>query len=135
MGINKVILIGRLGQDPELRYTPNGTPVANFNIATNYAWTDKKGEKQTGVDWHRIVAWNKLGEICAEYLVKGRQVYVEGKLKTRSWEKDGHKFYITEVVAVDVQFLSGRNNRDERVESPPAELTNVGDHKDDDIPF
>jgi single-strand DNA-binding protein len=136
MGINKVILIGRLGQDPELRYTPNGTPVATFNIATNYAWTDSKSkEKKTGVDWHRIVAWNKLGEICAEYLVKGRQVYVEGKLKTRSWEKDGHRNYITEVVAVDVQFLSGAGKRDERIETPPAELTDAGEHKDDDIPF
>lgn len=135
MGVNKVILIGRLGQDPELKYTPNGTPVVNFNIATNYAWTDKKGKKQTGVDWHRIIAWNKLGEICAEYLAKGRQVYVEGKLKTRSWEKDGRRNYITEVVASDVQFLSAKNNRDERSETSPAELPAARDYKDDDIPF
>ena len=135
-GINKVIIVGNLGRDPEIRYMSDGTAVTNFSVATTETWKDKQsGEKREKTEWHRIVAWRQLGEICGKYLAKGRQVYVEGKLKTRSWEKDGHKFYITEVVAVDVQFLSGRNNRDERVESPPAELTNVGDHKDDDIPF
>ena len=135
MGINKAIIVGRLGGDPALRYTPDGTPVATFNIATNYTWTDRKsGEKKTGVDWHRIVAWNKLGEICAEYLQKGRQVYVEGKIKTRSWEKDGHTNYITEVVAVDVQFL-GKSENSERSETPPEALRNVPDNDDEVIPF
>jgi len=134
MGINKAIIVGRLGGDPTLRYTPDGTPVASFGVATNYTWTDKRsGEKKSGVDWHRIVAWNKLGEICAEYLQKGRQVYVEGRIKTRSWEKDGHTNYITEIIASDVQFLSGSNNNSERVGTPPKTITDVPD--DDVIPF
>ena len=135
MGINKAILVGRLGKDPEIRYTPNGTPVSTFSIATNYNWTDKEGNKKSGVDWHRIVAWNKLGEICAEYLAKGRQVYVEGKIKTRSWEKDGRTNYITEIIASDVQFLSGRSNEEEQVETPPASANSVNGPEDDDIPF
>ena len=84
--VNKVILIGNLGADPELRYTNNGTAVANFRIATNDQWTDKNGEKQERAEWHNIVAWSKLGEICGKYLKKGRPVYVEGRLQTRQWE-------------------------------------------------
>ena len=110
-GINKVILIGRLGQDPEVRYTPSGVAVANFSIATSEEWTDKdSGEKKERTEWHRIVAWRRLGEICGEYLSKGRQVYVEGRLQTRSWEdRDGNKKYTTEIVASDVQFLGSRD--------------------------
>ena len=112
-GINKVILVGRLGSDPEVRYTPDGTAVANFSIATSDEWTDKAtGEKKERTEWHRVVAWRKLGEICGEYLSKGRQVYVEGKLQTRSWEKDGITRYSTEIIASDVQFLGGRNAAD-----------------------
>ena len=86
-GINKVILIGRLGSDPEVRYTPSGVAVANFNIATSEEWKDKdSGEKRERTEWHRIVVWRRLGEICGEYLSKGRQVYVEGRLQTRDWE-------------------------------------------------
>ena len=102
-GINKVILVGNLGQDPEVRYTQDGTAVATFSIATSESWKDKTtGDKKERTEWHRIVAWRKLGEICGEYLSKGRQVYVEGKLQTRSWEKDGVTRYTTEVVATDV---------------------------------
>ena len=112
-GINKVILVGRLGRDPEIRYTPDGTAVANFSIATSEEWKDKNtGEKRERTEWHRIVAWRRLGELCGEYLSKGRQVYVEGKLQTRSWEQDGVTRYMTEIVASDIQFLGGRDSGD-----------------------
>jgi single-strand DNA-binding protein len=113
-GINKVILIGRLGSDPEVRYTPSGVAVANFSIATSEEWTDKdSGEKKERTEWHRIVAWRRLGEICGEYLSKGRQVYVEGRLQTRSWDdRDGNKKYTTEIVASDIQFLGSRDTSD-----------------------
>ena len=108
-GINKAILIGNLGRDPEMRYTADGLAVANFTIATSEAWKDKNtGEKKERTEWHRIVAFGKIGEICGEYLSKGRQVYVEGRLQTRSWEKDGVTRYTTEIVASDVQFLGTR---------------------------
>jgi len=140
-GINKVILVGRLGKDPEVRYTPSGDAVANFNIATSETWKDKNtGEKQERTEWHRIVAWRKLGEICGEYLSKGRQVYVEGKLQTRSWEKDGVTRYSTEIVASDVQFLG---DRESNASGPsPGNTSSPGDTGmpgpppgDDDIPF
>ncbi len=109
-GVNKVILIGRLGRDPEIRYTPDGTAVANFSIATSDEWKDKNtGEKRERTEWHRIVAWRRLGELCGEYLAKGRQVYVEGKLQTRSWEQDGVTRYMTEIVASEIRFLGGRD--------------------------
>jgi single-strand DNA-binding protein len=107
-GVNKVILVGNLGRDPEVRYTPGGQAVANFTIATNDNWTDKSGQKQERTEWHRIVAWGKTAELCGEYLSKGRQVYVEGRLQTREWtNKEGAKQYTTEVVANQVVFLSG----------------------------
>jgi single-strand DNA-binding protein len=107
--VNKVILIGNLGADPELRYTNTGTAVANFRIATNEVWTDKNGEKQERTEWHQIVVWGKQGENCGKYLKKGRPVFVEGRLQTRSWEdQSGNKRYTTEVVAQAVQFLGGR---------------------------
>jgi single-strand DNA-binding protein len=110
-GVNKVILIGRLGKDPEMRYTPDGTAVANFSVATSDEWKDKNtGEKRERTEWHRIVAWRRLGEICGQYLSKGRQVYVEGKLQTRSWEQDGITRYMTEIVADTVQFLGSRED-------------------------
>jgi single-strand DNA-binding protein len=107
-GVNKVILIGNLGADPEVRFTPSGQAVANFRIATHESWTDKNGQKQDRTEWHRIVVWGKLGELCGEYLKKGRQAYVEGRLQTREWtDKEGKKNYTTEVVAQSVQFLGG----------------------------
>ena len=122
-GINKVILVGRLGADPVIRYTPDGTAVANFSIATSSKWKDKdSGRTKESVEWHRIVAWNKLAEICGEYLEKGRQVYVEGKLKTRSWTKDKITRYTTEIIANDVQFL-GRGK--DKVERPPAHHSEI----------
>ena len=106
MSVNKVILVGRLGQNPEVRYTPSGAAVANFSVATNESWSDKNGQKQERTEWHRVVVWGKLAELCAQYLAKGRQCYVEGRLQTREWQdKDGVKKYSTEVQAQTVQFL------------------------------
>lgn len=106
-GVNKVILIGNLGIDPEVRYTQGGAAVANFRIATSENWVDKSGQKQERTEWHRIVVWGKQAELCGEYLSKGRQVYVEGRLQTREWtDKENRKQYTTEVVANQVVFLS-----------------------------
>lgn len=105
-GLNKATLIGNLGADPEMRATPNGQSVANFRIATSETYTDKQGQKQERTEWHRIVVWGKLAELCGEYLKKGRQCYIEGRLQTREWtDKDGNKKYTTEVVAQDITFL------------------------------
>ena len=111
--VNKVIIVGHLAADPEVRYTGSGTAVSHFRIATNESWTGKDGKKEERTEWHRIVAWAKLGEICAEYLSKGRQVFVEGKLRTNSWEtKEGEKRYNTEIVASNVVFLGNRGSGD-----------------------
>jgi single-strand DNA-binding protein len=108
-GINKAILIGNVGGEPELRYTNTGTAVANFSVATNESWTDKSGERQDQTEWHRIVAWGRLAEICNQYLHKGSKVYVEGRIQTRSWEgQDGQKKYTTEIVAREMQMLDSR---------------------------
>ncbi len=107
-GVNKVILIGNLGRDPELRYTQGGQAVASFSIATTESFTKKSGERDERTEWHRIVAWGRTAELCAQYLSKGRTVYIEGRLQTREWEnKEGQKQRTTEVVAQTVQFLGG----------------------------
>lgn len=107
LGVNKVILIGNLGKDPELRYTPGGQPAANFSLATTERWTDKNGQRQERTEWHNIVAWGRLAELVSQYLKKGRAAYVEGRITTRSWDdRDGNKKYKTEIVASQVQFLS-----------------------------
>ncbi|HPI93080.1 MAG TPA: single-stranded DNA-binding protein [Deltaproteobacteria bacterium] len=104
--VNKVILIGRLGKDPEMRFTPGGRAVTNFTMATNEYWTDQNGERQERTEWHRIVTWGKLAENCAKLLGKGKQVYIEGRLQTRSWDdRDGNKRYTTEIVANAMQIL------------------------------
>jgi single-strand DNA-binding protein len=109
-GVNKVILIGNLGKDPELRYTQNGTAVANFTLATTDSWT-KDGETQERTEWHTIVAWARLAEICGQYLTKGRQVYIEGRIQTRKWEdRDGNTRYTTEIVAQNMQMLGSRGD-------------------------
>lgn len=113
-GINKVILLGRLGQDPEIKYTPNGTPVASFSMATSEEWVDKStNQKREKTEWHRVIVWGKLGELVNQYCSKGKQVFVEGRLETRSWEnKEGQKRYTTEIIATTVQFLdSGSSER------------------------
>lgn len=140
-GINKVILIGNLGRDPEVRYTPDGSAVANFTIATSERWKDKNtGEMQERTEWHRIVAWRKLGEICGEYLSKGKQVYIEGRLQTRSWEKDGVTRYTTEIIASDMKMLGTKGDADtysppEPSQTPESSGPSLPDKQDDDIPF
>lgn len=114
-GVNKVIIIGRLGQDPELKTIPSGQQVARLNVATSESFTGKDGSKQERTEWHRIVAWGKLADLCGRYLTKGRQVYIEGKLNTRSWEdQQGQKKYSTEIVANTVQFLGSNQQQGER---------------------
>jgi single-strand DNA-binding protein len=113
-GVNKVILVGRLGSDPELKYTSNSQAVAKFSVATSEQWKNKQtGDMQEKTEWHRIVVWGKMAEICGQHLAKGRQVYIEGKLQTRSWEDQasGQKKYSTEVVAQTVQFLGAAGER------------------------
>jgi single-strand DNA-binding protein len=107
--VNKVILMGNLGRDPEVRYMPNGEAVANFSIATTENWKDKSGQKQEKTEWHNIVMYRKLAEIAGEYLKKGRPVYIEGRLQTRKWEKDGVTRYSTEIVADQMQMLGGKD--------------------------
>ena len=135
--VNKVILVGNLGGDPEVRYTPSGTAVANFTLATHEQWKNKDGEKEEKTEWHRIVAWARLGEICGEYLHKGKQVYIEGRLQTRSWEdRDGNKRYTTEIVAQTMQML-GSPGKQAKVESPGDRFPQEEPISipDDDIPF
>jgi single-strand DNA-binding protein len=118
--LNRVTLIGNLGANPEVRATPNGVPVANFNIATSEAWKDAKGAKQERTDWHRIVAWGKLAELCGKYLAKGRLVYIEGRMQTREWQdREGVKRYTTEVQAQRVTFLGG-GRAEQPAENHPA---------------
>ncbi len=106
MAVNKAIIIGNLGQDPEVRYTQSGTAVANFSVATTEKWKDKDGNSQEQTEWHRIVAFARLAEICGEYLSKGSKVYIEGRIQTRQWEdKDGNKRYTTEIVAREMKML------------------------------
>lgn len=129
--LNKVLLIGHLGADPEVRYTQSGTAVANFSVATNEKWKDKNGEKQEHTEWHRVVVWDKLAENCAEYLHKGSKVHVEGKNQTRKWQdKDGTDRWSTEVVARSVIFLDskGSGGGGGRPNEPPP-------MDDDDVPF
>ena len=107
--VNKVILVGNLGRDPELRYTQSGQAVANFTLATTERFSNREGERQERTEWHRIVAWGRTAELCAQYLAKGRSVYIEGRLQTREWEdKEGQKRRTTEITAQSVQFLGGR---------------------------
>ncbi len=109
-GINKVIIVGNLGQDPETRYMPSGSAVTNFTVATNESWKDKQtGEQKERTEWHRVAMFNRLAEIAAEYLRKGSQVYIEGKLRTRKWQgQDGQDRYTTEIIADEMQMLGGR---------------------------
>jgi single-strand DNA-binding protein len=154
-GVNKVILVGNLGQDPESRTTPGGTTVTNIRIATSESWKDKtSGEMKEQTEWHGIVLWNRLGEIAAEYLKKGSQVYIEGRLQTRKWQdKQGNDRYTTEIVASEMQMLGGRSGgggaaqetRDNReggsrgfAQAPAGERAGGGAPAadfDDDIPF
>ena len=133
-GVNKVILLGRLGGDPESRQAGT-TTVANFTIATSDKYKDKQDQWQEKTEWHRVVAWGKLADICAQYLRKGSQVYIEGKLQTRSWLKDDVKQYTTEIVVSDMQMLDGKHQggpEDRNTYTPPVE-TSAGSK--DELPF
>lgn len=131
-GVNKVILLGNLGADPEMRYTPGGMAVANFRLATSETRTNKEGQKETKTEWHRVVTFGKLAEICGEYLSKGKQVYIEGKIQTRTWDdKDGNKRYTTEIVANSMQMLGGPRDSSggapepSGAEMPPSDIEDV----------
>jgi single-strand DNA-binding protein len=143
-GLNKAILIGNLGADPEMRHTPSGKPVATFNIATNEQWRNSDGEQQSRTEWHRIVAWGRLAEICGQYLQKGSQVYIEGRIQSRSWEdKQGITRRTTEIVANNLLMLGrapGGSEGTPDAESQEQEVTVPSDASDDlsdndDIPF
>lgn len=136
--VNKVILIGRLGKDPEVRYTPDGTMVTNFNMATDEQRKDKNGEKIQKTEWHKIVTWGKLAEICGNYLVKGKLVFVEGRIQTRSWEdKEGVKRYTTEIIASNMQMLDSKGQTKSGETSFDADTANANDGSAplDDVPF
>ena len=143
-GVNKVILIGTCGQDPETRYLPNGNAVTNLSLATSEQWKDKAGQKQEKTEWHRVVLFGKVAEIAGQYLNKGSQVYIEGKLQTREWEKDGVKRYSTEIV-VDMQgtmqLMGGKQSGDQpqrqQAQKPQQQSQQAAmpDSYDDDIPF
>jgi len=138
--VNKVILIGNLGKDPELKYTPGGQAVTNFSMATTERWRDKDGNNQDKTEWHNIVLWGRQAEIAKEYLAKGRQVYIEGRIQTRSWDdKDGNKRYTTEIVGQRMQFLGTRDQAAAPVASgdapPQAPQPNDLSGEDDDLPF
>ena len=138
MSLNKAMIIGNLGADPEIRYTQSGTAVANLRIATNEKWTDKNDQKQERTEWHKVVVFGRTAENCGKYLKKGRQVYVEGRIQTKDWEdKDGNKRYTTEIVAQNVTFLSGgdsSSNGSGGGYNPPS-TNNGGNQYEDDIPF
>ncbi|MGA9406581.1 MAG: single-stranded DNA-binding protein [Bacteroidota bacterium] len=133
--LNKVQLIGNLGKDPELKYTSAGVAVATFSIATSDSWKDQEGNVQERTEWHNIVAWRKLAEICGEWLKKGKRVYIEGRLQTRNYEKDGVKRYITEIIADQLIMLDGggqRSTNGGEAESPASDAVPA---KEDDLPF
>lgn len=136
--INKVMLIGNLGSDPELRVTPSGVQVANFSLATTESWTDKSGERQERAEWHRIVLWRRLAEVAGQYLKKGSKIYIEGKLQTRSWEdQNGQKRYTTEVVANSMEMLDGGQAAVAEVDMAynAREGAAAGAPSDDGLPF
>src|SRR5262245_13108099 len=139
MSLNKVLIIGNLGKDPEVRFTPGGRAVARFPVATSEVWSDQEGQRQERTEWHNVVVWGKQAETCGQYLSKGRQVFLEGSIRSRQYDdKDGNKRYITEVIAQRVQFLGSRGEGGSRAagagagsaDAPPPQLP-----EDDDIPF
>lgn len=142
--LNKAMIIGRLGSDPEVRYTQSNTAVANFNVATNERFKDRNGEFQERTEWHRIVAWGRTAEICQEYLKKGSLVYIEGPIQTREWEdKDGQKRYTTEIKALTMQMLDSRSDQSSgsgtaksgKSTATSVEIDESFDDMDDDLPF
>ena len=140
-GINKVILVGNLGRDPETRYLPSGGAVTNVSLATSWSWKDRdSGEQKEKTEWHRVVFFNRLGEIAGEYLKRGSKVYIEGELRTREWEKEGQKHFTTEIVANEMQMLDSKGGtsdfekNDNSSVAAPSSMSS-SDMVDDDIPF
>ncbi len=139
--VNKVILVGNLGRDAEVRFTPSGAAVANFSIATTEVWNDKSGQKQEKTEWHKVVLWGKAAEALKDYLVKGKQIYVEGRLETRKWEKDGVERYTTEVKADKITLLGGggggggSRSMDRSMGQSGGDESPMEPITDDDIPF
>jgi single-strand DNA-binding protein len=149
--VNKVILIGRLGRDPELKYTPSGAPVCNFSLATDSAWKDKTGEQKQQTEWHKIITWGKLAEICSQYLTKGKQIYIEGSIRSRQWDdkQTGQKRTAYEIVAQRMQMLGSRSESERPAAAgapalspaegeppePPPEPSSAPEITDEDIPF
>ena len=139
-GINKVILVGNLGKDPDMRYTAGGDAVANLSIATSESWNDNQtGEKKEKTEWHRVVFFRRIAEVCGEYLKKGSSVYIEGSLRTRDWEDDkGNKRYTTEIIGREMQMLGGRRSEDNMDQSPQVNSSSPQPEEgliDDEIPF
>ncbi len=136
-GLNKVMIIGHLGRDPEMRYTPSGRPVTNFNVATSHSWNTSDGERRTETEWFNIVAWGNLAEICNQYLKKGQQVYIEGRLQTRKWEdEDGNRRSSVEVVAKEMVMLGNRKRAEGDAGSDVEALDdNFFDEDEDEFPF
>lgn len=143
--LNKAMVIGRLGADPDVRYTQSNTAMATMSVATTERYKDKNGELQENTEWHRIVAWSRLAEICQQYLKKGSLVYFEGPIQTREWEdKDGQKRYTTEIKALNMQMLDSRGDsggssapasNNKKTEKQPVEIDSSFDDMDDDLPF
>jgi len=134
--VNKVILVGRLGKNPDLSFLPSGVAVAKFSMATDEQWTDKDGNKQERTEWHNIVAWRKLAEICGKFLVKGKLIYIDGKIQTRSYDdKEGNKRYITEVVADNMVMLSKNENSTEPDITRAAGASAISSVGSQDVPF
>ena len=139
-GINKVILVGNLGKDPDMRYTAGGDAVANLSIATSESWNDNQtGEKKEKTEWHRVVFFRRIAEVCGEYLKKGSSVYIEGSLRTRDWEDDqGNKRYTTEIIGREMQMLGGRRSENNMDQSPQMNSSSPQPEEgliDDEIPF
>jgi single-strand DNA-binding protein len=134
--VNKVIIVGNLGKDPEIRYTSAGKPIANITVATSETWKDKNtGEKREKAEWHKVTFFDKLAEIVGQYLKKGSKIYLEGKLQTRKWQdKDGQDRYTTEIVGSEMKMLSGKGDGESRSAPAPA-ASNAGNDFDDDVPF
>ena len=140
MSLNRVLIIGNLGRDPEVRFTPSGKAVGRFPVATSDVWTDTEGQRQERTEWHNVVVWGKQAETCGQYLAKGRQVFVEGSVRTRQYDdKEGNKRYITEIVARDVRFLGGgggaRATQEAGFSAPAGEDVTPAGPEEDDIPF
>ena len=135
-GLNKVMIIGHLGREPEMRYTPSGRPVTTFTVATSRSWISADGERHTETEWFNIVAWGNLAEICKQYLTKGQQVYIEGRLQTRRWEdKDGNKHNTTEIVAAEMMMLGERRDANHPPTDEISEEDIPGQTNEDNFPF